>query len=67
MLSVHEHYIRPMLGVTKDEIIGFMTSSGFEWQEDLSNKETMYKRNSVRHNLVPQLAELAGSHSALHK
>ena len=56
-----------MLGVTKKEIVHFMTVEGFQWREDASNLSTAYKRNAIRLDLVPVLAGLAGSQEALHK
>ena len=56
-----------MLGVSKKEIISFMTSNEFEWREDASNLDTTYKRNAIRQDLVPVLAGLAGSQEALYK
>jgi tRNA(Ile)-lysidine synthase len=67
MMPTHRHYIRPMLNVTKKEIVNYMMSSNFDWREDLSNQDTDYKRNAVRHKLVPVMAELAGSQEALYK
>jgi tRNA(Ile)-lysidine synthase len=56
-----------MLNVTKKEIVNYMMSSNFDWREDLSNQDTDYKRNAIRHKLVPVMAELAGSQEALYK
>lgn len=67
MLPVHQHYIRPMLTVTKDEIISYMKDNHFEWREDASNQDNTYKRNEVRRELVPVMAGLAGSQQALYK
>ena len=59
--------IRPMLRLTKDEIMGYMLNNAFEWREDTSNKDTSYKRNAVRHDLVPVLEKLTGSKVALYR
>lgn len=57
--------IRPLLNIPKSQLIDFMKSNNFEWSEDSSNAVAKYKRNKVRLNLVPILAEIAGGEDAL--
>jgi len=40
--------IRPLLAVTKRELVGFLNDRGLEWREDESNQSAKYKRNKVR-------------------
>lgn len=47
--------IRPMLGIRRTEIIGWLKSNGFEWREDTSNSDPTFLRNKVRHTILPML------------
>ena len=67
MLPISLHFIRPMLCVTKKEILRYMEQGHFEWREDASNMDSTYKRNAIRHDLVPVMAGLAGSEEALYR
>ncbi len=46
---------RPMLHLTKQEIIDYAKKNSIVWHEDNTNFDTNYKRNFVRHNLIPKL------------
>jgi len=50
--------IRPLLEFTKEELIEFATATGIEWREDASNAESYYKRNLIRHQLIPIMHQL---------
>lgn len=49
--------IRPMLGVTKEEIIAYCQERDLEFRLDPSNNEEIYTRNKVRLNLIPHLKQ----------
>lgn len=49
---------RPLLPFTRECIMAYANSEGFEWKEDRTNKETKYLRNKIRHRLLPVLDEL---------
>jgi len=51
-------YARPLLFTTREEIKILTETHGLEWREDSSNKSTKYKRNFLRHNIIPQFSEL---------
>ncbi len=53
-----DNIIRPLLDVSKDEIIDYLTANKIKWTEDSSNAELDYFRNKVRHKLMPVLKEL---------
>jgi tRNA(Ile)-lysidine synthase len=54
--------IRPMLGVTRDEVIGFCKENDIDFRHDHTNDECAYTRNRIRHRLLPVLeSECAGS------
>ena len=50
--------IRPILGVTRGEIIGYLNYYNIEHVEDSTNGEDDYSRNKIRHQIMPVLKEL---------
>jgi len=50
--------IRPLLPFTRDQILEYAEQNEVSWREDLSNEETKYLRNKIRHELVPRMKEL---------
>jgi tRNA(Ile)-lysidine synthase len=51
-----EGLIRPLLDVTRAQIVEFLNSQGVRWREDQTNYETRFTRNRIRHELLPTLA-----------
>jgi tRNA(Ile)-lysidine synthase len=51
-------YFRPLLGLTKQEILDWLRQKGQSWCHDRSNDATDYRRNLVRNSLLPILEEL---------
>lgn len=51
------HLIRPMLGTTRHQIEAFLHSLGLVWIDDASNQSHVYKRNRIRHQIMPLLVE----------
>lgn len=49
--------IRPMLNVSRAQIEQFLTHHRLIWREDASNADLRYKRNCVRHQVLPFLEE----------
>ncbi|NLB55340.1 MAG: tRNA lysidine(34) synthetase TilS [Lentisphaerae bacterium] len=47
--------IRPILDISRDRIIAFLTEQGYEWCEDATNADTELLRNRVRHETIPFL------------
>ena len=45
--------MRPMLDISREEIISFLRSRKLEWREDSSNSSAGYMRNRVRHRVLP--------------
>jgi tRNA(Ile)-lysidine synthase len=50
--------VRPMLSITRQEIISFLTARSIPWVEDESNLDQSYSRNRIRHQLLPLLEEM---------
>lgn len=50
-------WLRPLLGVTRAEILDYAHAQNLAWIEDDSNTDTRYARNFLRLNVMPVLAE----------
>jgi tRNA(Ile)-lysidine synthase len=48
--------IRPLLQVTRDEIVQFLGAERQSYCEDHTNMDRRYMRNRIRHELIPKLA-----------
>lgn len=49
-------FIRPLIGVTRGEVLEYLGARGIAWREDRSNRDLRFARNRIRHELLPQLA-----------
>jgi len=49
--------IRPLLQVTRREILDFLAHEGIAYRKDSSNEKLVYLRNRVRKELLPELRE----------
>ena len=47
--------IRPLLGVSRDEVEQYLRDAGEPWREDSSNSDLDFDRNRIRHTLLPML------------
>ncbi|MFO7556464.1 MAG: tRNA lysidine(34) synthetase TilS [Desulfobacterales bacterium] len=47
--------IRPLIQVSRSELIEFLIQNNLKYVSDASNEDTRYLRNRVRHNLIPML------------
>ena len=52
------HIIRPLLFATRQEIIYYCNRNMITYREDLSNADTKYLRNKIRHLIIPLLKEI---------
>ncbi len=48
------HFIRPLLDVSRKEIESFLTKEDIAYRTDSTNASTEYKRNAIRHQIVPE-------------
>lgn len=48
---------RPLLGVPKAELVDYATHLELPWREDSTNTDIFYRRNAVRHELLPAARE----------
>ena len=49
--------IRPLLDLTRAEILNHLKRHRIKWCEDKSNRSLRYRRNFIRHKLLPELRE----------
>jgi len=47
--------LRPLLSTRRSEIESFLQSRNQTWRTDSTNADTLYTRNRIRHELLPQL------------
>ena len=52
--------IRPLLGVHRDQIEAFCQGQGLAWRTDLTNTDISYRRNFIRHQLLPLVRQVNG-------
>lgn len=50
--------LRPLLGVSREEIREWMLSNGADWREDSTNAQSEYKRNLLRNRVFPLLKQV---------
>ena len=48
-------FIRPMLCVTREEVIEYLQSQNLTWRQDRTNVDCTYRRNFIRRRLIPAL------------
>lgn len=53
-------FIRPMLCVTRKEILEYLMEGNLSYRTDQTNFDCHYKRNFIRHKLLPQLEKECG-------
>lgn len=49
--------IRPLLGFTRTDLETYAQQHGLQWVEDDSNADTVFDRNFLRHQVMPELAQ----------
>jgi tRNA(Ile)-lysidine synthase len=47
--------IRPLLGISRKEVIDYLKQNGLKYRIDKTNKEISFLRNKTRHKLIPYL------------
>lgn len=53
-----ENIIRPLLGVTKEEILDFLKSENIPYRIDRTNESDDFTRNFIRNKIIPLLQEI---------
>ncbi len=57
MKAMSDCYIRPLLCVSKSEILQYAKDQNIPFQEDKTNADEQFRRNWVRHRVIPLLEE----------
>lgn len=50
-------FVRPLLCVSKDEILQYLNKRNLKWRVDHTNYQFTYRRNFIRHRLMPTLQQ----------
>ena len=53
-----KNIIRPLYYLTKEEIYNYAKEKQIEYKEDITNYSVDFKRNKVRHEIIPKLKEI---------
>lgn len=53
ILPKHQKRIRPLLSITKKQMINYAKKNNIVWREDTSNEKLDYQRNQIRHQIMP--------------
>lgn len=57
ILPINNGIYRPLLFAKRKDIISYALSHQLEWVEDSTNIEEKYRRNFLRHSVIPELQE----------
>ncbi len=50
-------FVRPLLGVRRAEIVEYLNKRNLKWRTDKTNENCTYRRNYIRHRLLPALQQ----------
>jgi len=59
-----DRLFRPLINVSKENILSYSKLNSISFREDESNLSTKYKRNLIRHKIIPLFEELNASFSS---
>lgn len=48
--------LRPLLGIPREQVRGYLLATGEDWREDETNDDTRYTRNFIRHEIIARAA-----------
>ncbi len=60
-INERENILRPLLNYTRKEIKNYALNNQLVWREDSSNASDKYKRNFIRHQIIPKFEEITPS------
>ncbi|OQB06335.1 MAG: tRNA(Ile)-lysidine synthase [bacterium ADurb.Bin212] len=58
ILPQRDFYIRPLLQISRNEIIDYLREKGCDYRQDSSNLDQKYLRNKIRHKILPDLRKI---------
>ncbi|MDO4942615.1 MAG: tRNA lysidine(34) synthetase TilS [Lachnospiraceae bacterium] len=56
--AVQNGIIRPMLEISKQDIVKYLEQAGQKYNIDPSNQDIFYARNRIRHQIIPELKQV---------
>lgn len=62
-LSDEIQLVRPFWRLPRGATREFLRKSGWDWREDASNLDTLFRRNRLRHEVLPLLESISGQNS----
>jgi len=51
-------FIRPLLGLTRSEILAYAETRRLMWRDDATNADPAFARNRIRHRVLPELEQI---------
>lgn len=60
MSYVRDQYIRPLLDVSRSDIEDYCMDAGLPYVSDESNDDLIYRRNTIRHEILPYIERKLG-------
>jgi tRNA(Ile)-lysidine synthase len=57
MASKRGRFFRPILALSRRDVLAYLSEKNIPWREDSTNTDTRFFRNRVRHRLIPLLNE----------
>lgn len=58
MQKLQGRWWRPLLNVGRQQLLDYARQQGLRWVEDETNRDPVYLRNRLRHQVVPRLREV---------
>lgn len=55
---VRGRIVRPLIGVTREEVETYCAENGLSYVTDVTNRDVAYARNRIRHEVIPPLLQL---------
>lgn len=52
------HLLRPLIFFEREDILSYAGQNQLLWREDITNSQTKYSRNKIRHHIIPAFKEL---------
>ena len=60
ILPLDKPWLRPLLSVSRSELLAWALANGLTWREDKSNWDSSYERNYIRHAIAAPLRDRLG-------
>ncbi|MBL7923029.1 MAG: tRNA lysidine(34) synthetase TilS [Bacteroidia bacterium] len=68
MQARNQQLIRPLLFAAREELLAYAEEKKIDWREDSSNESREYRRNFLRHEVIPLLKTINPSlHASVHR